>query len=200
MRTTIRRIASTITSRSIAYRRAFAAIAAVLALGAGSAAWAASSASAAPAAASSAKLIPVCTAQDLSVWVNISLMQGAAGTWYYPLEFTNDSNHTCRTWGWPGVSALNATGHQLGDAAQRSSLYAPHWVNIPAGGTAHALFSYAAALVNTSGCKPVQSSMLRVYAPNQRNTDIGFFALPSCTVGGRHVYLRVSAIRPGLNI
>ena len=179
-------------------RRAAAAISAALALGIGSAVWAASSASAAPAAPDA--LIPVCTAGDLAVWVNYGAMQGAAGTWYYPLEFTNDSSHTCRTWGWPGVSATKANGHQLGDAAQRLDYYTPRWVNIASGGTAHALLAYGNVEVQTSGCKPTTASQIKVYAPNQRSADIGFFSLPACTVGGKHVYLRVAAIQPGTNI
>jgi hypothetical protein len=179
-------------------RRAAAAVAAALALGTGSAVWAASSASAAPAAPDA--LIPVCTAGDLAVWVNVGAMQGAAGTWYYPLEFTNTSNHTCRTWGWPGVSATNANGRQLGNSAQRLTLYTPHWVNIRAGATAHALLSYAAAEVSTSGCKPTNATLIKVYPPNQRTADYGFFSLPACTVGGGHVYLRVAAIQPGTSI
>jgi hypothetical protein len=182
-------------------RRAAAAIAALLALGAGSAVWAASSASAAPSArAAGAGPVPVCNAGDLAVWVNYGAMQGAAGTWYYPLEFTNTSSHSCRTWGWPGVSAANANGHQLGDAAQRLSYYTPTWVNIGAGATAHALFSYGNVEVQTSGCKPTNASLIKVYAPNQRTADLGFFSLPVCTVGGSHVYLRVAAIQPGTNI
>ena len=184
MRTTIRRIA--------------AAFAAALALGAGSAVLAASSASAAPTAGSG--LLPVCTTGDLSVWVNYGAGQGAAGTFYYPLEFTNTSNHTCRTWGWPGVSATNANGHQLGDAAARLHYYTPAWVNIASGGTAHALLAYGNAEVQTSGCKPTDASLIKVYAPNQRTADLGFFSLPVCTVGGGHVYLRVANIQPGTNI
>ena len=184
------------------FRRIAAAAAAALALGAGSAVWAATSASASPTtpAVRDAALLPVCTAGDLAVWVNVSAMQGAAGTWYYPLEFTNTSNHTCRTWGWPGVSATNANLHQLGDAARRATLYTPHWVNIGAGAAAHALFSYAAAEVSTSGCKPANASFIKVYAPNQRTADLGFFSLPACTVGGGHVYLRVGVIQPGTGI
>jgi Protein of unknown function (DUF4232) len=181
MRTTIRRIA--------------AAFAAALALGAGSAVLAASSASAAD-----SGLLPVCTAGDLSVWVNYGAGQGAAGTFYYPLEFTNTSNHTCRTWGWPGVSATNANGHQFGDAASRLQYYTPKWVNIGSGGTAHALLAYGNAEVQTSGCKPANASLIKVYAPNQRTADDGFFSLPVCTVGGSHVYLWVANIQPGTNI
>jgi len=179
-------------------RRAAAAVAAALALGTGSAVVVASSASAAPAAHSS--LIAACTTGNLAVWVNAGAGSGAAGTFYYPLEFTNTSNHTCRTWGWPGVSATNANGLQLGDAALRLPIYTPQWVNIAPGGTAHALLAYGNAEVQTSGCKPTNASLIKVYAPNQRTADHGFFSLPVCTVGGGHVYLRVAVIQPGTNI
>jgi hypothetical protein len=182
-------------------RRIAAAAGAALALGTGCAIWASASASASPTTpAVKAALLPVCTAGDLAVWVNLSDVQGAAGTWYYPLEFTNTSNQTCRTWGWPGVSATNASGHQFGDAAQRLSLYTPQWVNIGPGATAHALFSYGSAEVSTSGCKPASASLIKVFAPNQRTPDYGFFSVPVCTVGGSHVYLRVAAIQAGTNI
>ena len=177
-------------------RRTVAAVAAALALGIGSAAWAAS-ASAAPAAPSA--IPPVCTSANLAVWINVGGSQGAAGTIYYPLEFTNVSNHTCRTWGYPGVSALGANGKQLGSAAGRNPLYPGAWVNIPAGGTAHSLFAYGNAEVSTSGCKPADAITLKVYPPGSFTADLGFFSLPACTVPG-HVYLHVTVIRPGTNI
>jgi hypothetical protein len=183
------------------FRRIAAAAAAALALGTGSAIWASTSASAAPTSpAVTAGLLPVCTAGDLAVWVNYGAGQGAAGTWYYPLEFTNTSDHTCRTWGWPGVSATSDDGKQLGDAAHRLNFYTPAWVNIGAGATAHALLAYGAAEVSTSGCKPANASLIKVYAPNQHAADNGFFSLPACTVGGDHIYLWVAAIQPGTHI
>ncbi len=175
-------------------RRTMAAFAAVLGLGIGSAVWASTAASAAP-----ANIPPVCSTANLVVWVNVDEGQGAAGTWYYPLEFTNISNHTCRVWGYPGVSATDANGKQLGDAAGRQNIWPGAWVNIGAGGTVHALFGYGAAEVSTSGCKPKTATYLKVYPPNQFSARNAFFDFPSCTVK-HHTYLFVSVIRPGTGI
>jgi hypothetical protein len=41
----------------------------------------------------------------------------AAGSIYYHLEFTNLSGRACTLVGYPGVSAINLSGHQLGSAA-----------------------------------------------------------------------------------
>jgi hypothetical protein len=184
-------------------RRIAAAALAAAGLGIGSAVWAATSASAAPFApfAPSASSVlsaipPVCTTANLAVWVDRDGGNGAAGTIAYPLEFTNVSNHTCRTWGYPGVSATGGSGQQLGDAAARSALYPAAWVNIPAGGTAHAVLFYGSAEVSTSGCRPVTASAIKVYPPNQFSASHGFFSLPACTLKG-HGYLRVTVIRPG---
>lgn len=180
-----------------AARRTITAIVAALGLGVGSVAWALASTSSASA--SPSAIPPVCTTANLAVWVNLAAGQGAAGTWYYPLEFTNMSGHTCRTFGYPGVSATNAKGAQLGDAAARNALYAPAWVNIPAGGTVHALFAYGAAEVSTSNCKPATASYLKVYPPNQFGAQQAFFDFPSCTLA-HHTYLRVTVLRPGTGI
>jgi hypothetical protein len=187
-------------------RRLAAAVIAALALGIGSAAWAASSASAAPvsagavSASSAPSAVKACTASQLSVWISPDAINGAAGTWFYPLEFTNISGHACATGGYPGVSATGPGGKQLGLAAGRNPLYKGKVVTIPAGGTAHALFAYGSAEVSTSGCKPKAAAELKVYPPNSKVAIHAFFDLPACTVGGRHVYLQVAVIQPGTNI
>lgn len=173
-------------------------LSAAVVLGTGSAAWATTTASAAPAA--SAAAVPGCTAANLAVWVNEEASNGAAGTAYYPLEFTNTSGHACAIGGYPGVSATDASGHQLGDAAARNPVYRGHVVIIPAGGTAHALLGYGAVEVSTSGCKPKTAAQLKVYPPNSRTAIDTFFSLPACTIGGSHVYLRVAVIQPGTHI
>jgi hypothetical protein len=172
-------------------RRAAAAVTAVLGLGIGSAVWATSSASAAPDA-----VAPACTAADLSVWVDHSQSDGAAGTIAYALEFTNISGHACRTFGYPGVSATNASGGQLGDAAGRDGLFPARVVTIPAGGTAHADLFWSDGEVFTSGCKPATASLIKVYPPDARAAETGFFDLQACTLR-HHGYLRVTVVRPG---
>jgi hypothetical protein len=177
-------------------RRSMAASAAALTLGVGAAVAATTAASAAPA---GPAVPPVCTTGNLSVWVSADAVNGAAGTWYYPLEFTNVSNHACRTFGYPGVSALSSSGRQLGDAAARNTLYHAAWVTIPAGGTAHSLFAYRAAEVNTSNCNPKTAAVLRVFPPNQTSAHHAFFDLPVCSAS-HHIYLTVTVLRPGTNI
>lgn len=178
--------------------RLAAGLSAVVMLGTGAVAWATTAASAAPAAAAAA--VPGCTAADLAVWVNEEAVNGAAGTAYYPLEFTNTSGHACATGGYPGVSATDARGRQLGAAAARNPVYKGHVVVIPAGGTAHALLAYGAVEVSTSGCKPTTAAQLKVYPPNSFIPINAFFDLPACTIGGSHVYLRVAVIQPGTRI
>jgi len=174
-------------------RRTVAALTGVLALGIGSAVWATSAASAAPTAAAPP---PVCTAGNLSVWVDVSQLSGAAGTFAFPLELTNISGHACRTFGFPGVSATNASLGQLGDAAGRSNLFRARVVTIPAGGTAHANLFYGNAEVTTSGCKPRAASFIKVFPPDSRSSKLGFFSLQACTLK-HHPYLRVTVVRPG---
>jgi hypothetical protein len=172
-------------------RRTIAAFAAVLGLGIGSAVWATTAASAAPAA------VPECTSANLAVWISPDLADGAAGTIYYPLDFTNISNHTCFLVGWPGVSAVNGNLKQLGAAALRDSFIPRRFVDVAPGGTAHATLLYEDAVVFNPGCGRVTASFLNVFPPDQRGSRIAFFDNPVCTVKN-HTYMRIWRIQPGV--
>jgi hypothetical protein len=172
-------------------RRMAVAGGAALALGLGSAAWAATSASAA-----SEAVIPRCAPGQLGVWVNVASGSGAAGSVYYHLDFTNTSGETCHLYGYPGVSATNAAGRQLGNAAARDSAVPASYVNIPPGGTAHAILRYSDVEVSTSGCEPANASLLKVYPPDDFGAQYAFFSLPACTVTG-HNYLTIRRVQPG---
>jgi hypothetical protein len=172
-------------------RRMAVAGTAALALGAGSGVWASTSASAASEAA-----IPKCAPGQLGAWVNVDSGNGAAGSIYYHLDFTNTSGGTCHLYGYPGVSATTSNGTQLGDAAARDSAVPASYVNIPPGGTAHAVLRYSDVEVSTSGCKPADAALLKVYPPNDSGARFAFFSLPVCTVKG-HDYLSIRRVQPG---
>src|SRR5215472_13790862 len=87
------------------------------------AALAASSGPAAPAAKAAAgartATTPFCKASQTEVWYAVP-GDGTAGSIYYEFEISNISHRTCQLFGYPGVSALNAHGHQVGLPASHS--------------------------------------------------------------------------------
>jgi len=143
-----------------AARRAAAviAVAAVAGLIAASAAYAAGSSGAALTADTSRAApaaVRACTAGDLGAWVAVTQGNGAAGSIYYPLQFTNLSRHACAMRGFPGVSAVGRNGHQLGSPASRDHVIPVRTVVLAPGATAHAILRYGDVEVATSpGCHP----------------------------------------------
>ena len=175
-----------------AARRVVAVAAAVVAgLAISTAAYAATSSGPSPAA------IPRCSANDLGVWVAVNQGNGAAGTIFYPLEFTNLSARTCSLHGFAGVSAIDRDGHQLGSPAGWDS-GTSNTVILAPGATAHAVLAYHDVVVGQSpGCHSVSTaSELRVYPPDQRTATDAFFDLQVCTHAGP-IYMNVGPILPG---
>jgi hypothetical protein len=186
-------------------RRAGIAAASALALGAGAVVWATSPAAAvAVKPAAPVKLAAAvrpadaarCVTSAISVWVDANQNNGAAGTIESALEFTNIGAKPCTLIGYPGVTATSATGKQLGDGAGWNPLYPARLVTIPAGGTAHADLFWSDGEVFTSGCKPTQANLLKVYPPNSPTAKVAFFDLPVCTLPHHH-YLSATVIRSG---
>jgi hypothetical protein len=180
-----------------ARRIAAATAAAVAGLAISTAAYAATSSGAASAAAAS---VPRCTASDLGAWVAVGHGNGALGTIYYPLEFTNLSGHACSLFGFPGVSAIDRNGHQLGSPANWIHTTAPRTVILAPGATAHTMLAYHDAVVTTEpGCDPVYSAMLlRVYPPDQYSPTYGSFSFEACSHAGP-VYMSMwGPITPGV--
>jgi hypothetical protein len=180
-------------------RRKVAAVVAALGIGAGGAVWATSAASAAPAApARPAASVPECRSGQLAVWVSPDRANGAAGSIFYPLDLTNISGRSCFVVGWPGVSATNLNGTQLGSPAQRDTSVARRVVTLAPGASAHATLRYIDVQVDPGpGCRQVNSTFLKVFPPDQTAARHAFFQVPSCKVSGR-IYLRISRIAPGV--
>jgi hypothetical protein len=172
------------------------AAAAVAGLGLGTAAFAATSSGAAR---TTGAAVPACTAGALGAWVAIDQGQGAAGSSYYPLEFTNLSRHACAMRGFPGVSATDGNGRQLGSPANWDASTPVRTVVLAPGATAHALLRWSDAAVTTApGCHPVSStSELRVIPPGQRTATHAVFDLEACSHPGVR-YLGVTPVMPGV--
>ena len=142
---------------------------------------------------------PKCAAADLGVWVAADQSEGAAGTIYTPLQFTNLSRHTCTLFGFPGVSAISSSGQQLGNPAVWERAGKPSVVRLAPGATAHAILGYVDAV--TGNCPPGKSqnaAQLRVYPPDQYQADHALWSLPTCSAQGYSTFLRVGALRPGI--
>ena len=148
----------------------------------------------------SAASAPACTAFGLGVWVAVGQGNGAAGTIFYPLEFTNLSGHTCSLFGFPGVSAIDQQGHQLGSSANWEGTTSPHTVILAPGATAHTMLAYHDAAVTTeAGCDPVNSAtLLKVYPPGQHKWTYAAYDFQSCSRPGVRYLSIVGPIIPGV--
>ena len=184
-------------------RRAAAVIAAASAAGliATSAAVAAGSSGAVLAADTSPASAPVraCTADDLGVWLAVAQLNGAAGSVYYPLQFTNLSRHACAMRGFAGVSAVDRNLHQLGSPAGRAHVVPVRTVVLAPGRTAHAVLRYGDVTVSTApGCHPtLRTFELRVYPPGQHHATYAAFDFEVCSHAGP-VYMDIGPIQAGV--
>jgi hypothetical protein len=148
------------------------------------------------AAATTAARVPQCTAPGLGVWVAADQGNGAAGSIYYPLEFTNLSGRTCYMYGFPGVSAIDRNGHQLGSPARWDHSVAARAVVLAPGATAHTVLRYVDAEVYTSGCRPGNAAELKIYPPGQYGATHALWGFGACTLGGR-IFMYVQPLQPG---
>jgi hypothetical protein len=187
---TVRRAAAVIAAASAA---GLIATSAAVAAGSSGAVLTADTSRAAPAA------VRACTAADLGAWVAVTQVNGAAGSSYWPLQFTNLSRHSCAMRGFPGVSAVDRNGHQLGSPAGRDHVIPSRTVVLAPGATAHTLLRYGDVTVATApGCHPTfRTFELRIYPPGQYRATYAAFDLETCSHAGP-VYLSVEAVRPGV--
>jgi hypothetical protein len=146
-----------------------------------------------------AAAVPACSAGALGAWVAVDQGNGAAGSIFYPLQFTNLSHHSCTLRGFPGVSAIDRNGRQLGSPASWDHVRPVQTVTLAPGATAHTILRYSDATVTTApGCHPVFSTFeLRIYPPNQRAATHAAFDLEACSHAGP-IYLSVEPIVPGV--
>ena len=155
-------------------------------------------ASAAPAATTAPAAAPPATTAGLRVWIGIGPGEHAAGSTYYPLEFTNVSGHTVTIRGFPGVSAVNSSG-QLGSPAAWEHTAAPVTVRLANGATAHTTLQIVNAY-NFGGFKTATATALRVYPPNQKKATYIDFTFPALMKKGTIYMMVTGPVMPGAGI
>ena len=147
---------------------------------------------------SSTEMTQACSTSGLEVWLGLGEGGAAAGSSYYPLEFTNTSNRRCRLSGFPGVSAVS--GGQLGSAAERNRSRPTYHVTLVPGATAHTVLQIVDVGNFPSGkCKPAKANVLRVYPPGQFTAAEIPFSFRACSAKGP-LFLSVEPVQPGLGI
>ena len=132
--------------------------------------------------------LTVCQSAALKVTVDTSQAGGAAGSRYYPVNFTNTSGAPCGLYGYPGLSLVTAdgsAGRQIGAAAQRDPGFGKVSVRLPAKGVAHAWLQIAeAGNYPASACRPTAAHWLRVFPPGDtaaRYVGVSFSACASAS-------------------
>jgi Protein of unknown function (DUF4232) len=109
---------------------------------------------------------------------------GAAGSQYVPIVFTNTSGDTCSLFGYPGVSFVtegSGGGSQIGRAADRSPLVTSQLITLVPGAAAHATLQIAdAANFPAAKCQPVMAHWLKIYPPNQTAPLYLHFSTQAC--------------------
>jgi hypothetical protein len=136
---------------------------------------------------------PACATSGLDVWLNTQ-GQGAAGTIYYKLNFTNLSGTTCTLFGYPGVSGVSLGGTQLGSPATRVGATS-HTVTLANGATAFARIGIVqGGIFPSSQCGPVTAAGLRVFPPNQTQSRKVPFPFAACSKTGP-LYMNVMPVQ-----
>lgn len=136
-----------------------------------------------------------CPTKYLQAKVGIS--QGAAGTTYVALDFTNISNTTCTLYGYPGVALAGGSPvTQIGAAATRDNTVSPAQLTLAPGATVNALLRIAhAANYPPLVCHPVAAQFLQIYPPNQTTPIYLGYTTTACA--GPVQQLGISAVQPG---
>jgi hypothetical protein len=114
--------------------------------------------------------LPACRAEVLEV--RLGRGEGAAGTVFRPIIFTNTGPLSCTLRGFPGVSSVDARGRRIGAPARRSP-GTVRTIVLPPHGSASAAYGLAQALnFPKARCHPVTARALRIFAPNETRSRI----------------------------
>jgi hypothetical protein len=137
-----------------------------------------------------------CATRDLQVKAGQS--EGAAGSDYQTLDFTNIGTAPCSLYGYPGASLAAGTPvTQVGLAASRSTTAGPAVVTLQPGGTGNAVLRITDALNYPTGtCSPMETTYLQIYPPNQTTPVYISYKSTGCTSTKVNL-LTIGVVQPG---
>lgn len=138
---------------------------------------------------------PACATRALGL--KLGLGQGAAGSTFQVIDFTNISNAACTLYGYPGVSLAGGKPvTQIGLAAAESHATARKLVTLAPGAVASAVLQVVhAANFPAAKCDLVTADYLQIYPPNQ--TTPAYLHYTSQTCAKPVQILTVSVVRNG---
>jgi hypothetical protein len=139
---------------------------------------------------------PGCATRDLKATVGIA--QGAAGSVYQVIDFTNIGTASCSLYGYPGIALAGGSPvTQIGVAASRSPQAGPALVTLKPGAVANTLLRITQAQnYPTSKCSPMASTYLQIYPPNQTTPIYLGYKSTGCSATGVNL-LTVSVVQSG---
>lgn len=139
-----------------------------------------------------------CTTGDLHL--SVGAANGAAGSFYYPLQLTNTSGATCTMYGYPGAALVSKPGGSVvGAAAVRNPTFPAEVVTLAPGAVAHATLQVAVAgNYSAPACGPTTAHWLQVYPPGQYAPLFVSFTAQTCRKPvGDGSTLGIYVVRPG---
>ena len=127
--------------------------------------------------------VAACATSDLRGTVVLGQGGAAAGSTFYPLNLTNNSQSPCSLFGYPGVSFVTGpSGSQIGQPATRNPAITPSTVVLPPGRTAHVTIQVVDALnYGKSACQPVKAHWLKIFPPGQFSALYVKFTALTCS-------------------
>jgi hypothetical protein len=132
-----------------------------------------------------------------SLKVKLGLSQGAAGSIYQVIDFTNISTVTCTLYGFPGVSLVGGNPtFQIGLAAKEDTSSPRKLITLAPGAVGNALLRVVqAGLFPPARCLPLTSKFLQIYPPNQTTPVYLRYVTQACSKPVRQ--LTISVVKHG---
>jgi Protein of unknown function (DUF4232) len=139
-----------------------------------------------------------CLSSDLQAKLGQS--QGAAGTFYQVVVFTNTSNAACTLYGYPGVSFVTGVGgHVIGAPARRNTALGDELVTLQPGAQASSLVGVEdVGAIPPSKCHVGKADWLQVYPPGDTGALYVQYSAQVCT-NASEVFVADGAVRAGTN-